>query len=100
MKEIIEIKETDIHHHLRMRMFQRGISLKEIERTLNEGWEADDAKEGTIGKVYIFSYDEHWEGIYFEEKEVSVYYKYKGEKVILLTTKARYGKKFAQGEKK
>jgi hypothetical protein len=100
MKEIIAIKETDIHHHLRMRMFQRGISLREIERTLNEGWEAEDSKEGTIGKVFIFPYGENWEGKYFEEKEVSVYYKYKGEKVILLTTKARYGKNFTQGERK
>jgi len=100
MKARIEIKETDIHHHLRMRMFQRGISLIEIERTLNDGWEADDAKEGTIGKVFIFSYGENWEGKYFEEKEVSVYYRYKDKKVILLTTKARYGKNFAQGERK
>jgi hypothetical protein len=29
-------------------MQQRGITRQEIERTLNEGWEATDAKPGTF----------------------------------------------------
>ena len=33
-----------------------------------------------------------WEGEFFEEKEVTVYYKIKSDKLILLTVKARYGK--------
>lgn len=91
-------RESDIHHHLRMRMGQRGVSVEEIERTLNEGWNAADAKEGTSGKVFTFPYNALWEGRYFEEKEVTVYYKYKGERLILLTAKARYGKGFMKGE--
>jgi len=96
----IVIKKSDIHHHLQMRMHQRGVSLNEIEITLNEGWEAGDAKEGTIGKVFVFPYNNYWAGSYFEEKEVSVYYRYRKEKLILLTVKVRYGKDFVIGGKK
>ena len=86
MKSKIIFKESDIHHHIHARMHQRGISIKEIEDTIHEGWNADDAKEGTIGKVFVFPYKEYWEGKYFEEKEVTVYYKYKNEKIVLLLT--------------
>ena len=40
-----------------------------------------------------------WEGKYFEEKEVSVYYKMISQEVILLTVKARYGKNFPRSGK-
>ncbi len=73
---------------------QRGIVTEEIERVLNEGWEATDAKAGTLGKVFVFLYNRMWEGELFEEKEVSVYYKLVNDTMILLTVKARYGKGF------
>ena len=79
-------------------MSQRGITQEEIERTLNEGWEATDAKPGTLGKVMVFPYGAEWEGQFYEEKEVSVYYKSVGEHLVLLTVKARYGKDFPRGE--
>lgn len=94
MKSKIIIKESDIHHHLRVRMQQRGISVNEIEITLSRGWNADDAKEGTLGKVFVFQYNASWEERYFEQKEVTVYYKHKADNLILLTTKARYGNNF------
>lgn len=94
------IKESDLHSHIRVRMAQRGISTQEIQETLNGGWDADDAVEGTIGKVCTFTYNAQWEGRFFEEKEVTVYYKYRGEQFILLTAKARYGKSFRKGERK
>ncbi|GAB4419562.1 MAG: hypothetical protein OHK0032_15460 [Thermodesulfovibrionales bacterium] len=81
-------------------MFQRGIPIDEIQETLNKGWDADDAKGGTSGKVFIFPYNGRWEGKFFEEKEVTVYYKYKAEKFILLTAKARYGKNFLRKERR
>ncbi len=93
----MKVKDADIHHHLRARMLQRGISKEEIEITINKGWAAEDAKEGTIGKTYIFSYNNYWEDKFYEEKEVIVYYKIKEEKIILLTAKARYGKNFKKG---
>jgi hypothetical protein len=43
--------KVDYHPHLLTRMAQRGISPEEIERTLDVGWEATDAKPGTQGKV-------------------------------------------------
>jgi len=88
----------EIHPHLKARMKERGVSLKEIETTLKSGWLADDAKPGTYGKVYIFPYNKKWCGKIFKEKEVTVYYKFIGKNPIVLTVKARYGK-FSKGDK-
>jgi hypothetical protein len=33
----MEIKETDIHNHLKIRMLQRGITFEEIKRTIKDG---------------------------------------------------------------
>ncbi len=75
-------------------MEQRGVTLEEIERTLNEGWDATDAKPGTFGKVMVFPYCAEWMGQFYEEKEVTVYYKQTQCGIILLTVKVRYGKGF------
>ena len=91
---MIKIVDNDLHTHLKARMEQRGITRAEIERTLNEGWKAKDAKPGTIGKVFIFPYNRTWQGDLFQEKEVTVYYKVIKEDIVLLTVKARYGKHF------
>lgn len=88
------ITAADLHSHLKARMDQRGITREEIERTLNEGWEATDAKAGTLGKVMVFPFQVEWEGQFYEEKEVTVYYKLTGEGLVLLTAKARYGRRF------
>lgn len=86
--------QSDLHPHLQARIEQRGISIDEIERTLNVGWEALDTKPGTKGRVLVFDYQAEWLGRFFEEKEVTVYYKVVGETIILLTAKARYGEDF------
>jgi hypothetical protein len=76
-------------------MEQRGVTQEEIEQTLNEGRQAADAKPGTWGKVKVFPYQAEWEGQFYEEKEVTVYYKVSEEEgIILLTVKARYGEDF------
>jgi hypothetical protein len=46
-------------------MRQRGVIREEIERTLNEGWEAADAKPGTLGRVMVFPYEAEWEGQFY-----------------------------------
>jgi hypothetical protein len=79
------------------RMAQRGITLAEIQQTLAAGREATDCRPGTLGRVLVFSYQAQWEGQFYEEKEVTVYYKVKGEQIILLTVIARYGQGFAGG---
>lgn len=93
----IHLTDEDLHSHLLARMGQRGVSRDEIERTLNEGWEASDVKRGTFGKCFVFSSQAEWEGRYYTEKEVTVYYKIVDERVVLLTVKARYGEGFARG---
>jgi hypothetical protein len=91
---LIKILDGDLHPHLKARMLQRGITLEEIETVLNNGWDATDAKPGTIGKCLVFRYNETWEGKFCEEKEASVYYKVVNNRMMLLTVKARYGKGF------
>jgi len=78
-------------------MQQRGISIREIETVMNKGWLIRTAKTGTHGKAYVFSYNKKWLGEYFEEKEVTVYYKIKDKSIILLTAVAKYGKNFPKG---
>jgi hypothetical protein len=75
-------------------MEQRGVSRDEIERTLGVGRSASDSKPGTRGKVFVFDYQSEWLGRFFEEKEVTVYYKVTDDAVVLLTVKARYGGNF------
>ena len=91
------IAERDLHPHLKARMAQRGVTPEEIERTVNEGRPAKDAKPGTVGKVLVFPYNAEWEGRLHEKKEVAVYYRIEGESVVVLTVKARYGREFASG---
>jgi hypothetical protein len=91
------ISESDVHAHLQARMAQRGVTLTEMQQALAAGWEATDCRPGTSGRVLVFSYQAEWEGRFYEEKEVTVYYKIKGEQNILLTVKARYGQGFARG---
>jgi hypothetical protein len=96
-KENIIFKSNDFHSHLKSRMLQRGVTKEEIEITLKNGWKADDAKTGMEGKVFVFSYNRKWEGKYFAEKEVTVYYKFIKGKILLLTVKSRYGENFSKG---
>lgn len=90
----MKLDDSDFHPHLRARMQQRGVTKEEIERTLSDGWKADDSKPRTLGKVFVFPYRSDWGGKYFEEKEVRVYYKLVGSKLVLLSAKARYGRQF------
>jgi len=80
----VDIQEDDLHSHLKARMLQRGITRQELEDTINAGWSAEDAKPGTLGKVMVFAYNRDWSGKFYEEKEVTVYYKNIGERVVLL----------------
>ena len=92
----IHLANRDLHPHLRERMSQRGVTREEIERTLNEGQEAKDAKAGTLGEVLVFQSEGEWEGKFARQKEVTVYYKVRPEGIVLLTVKARYGEDFPQ----
>lgn len=93
----VQLTSADLHPHLQARMHQRGITLDEIEGALNEGWDAADAKPGTSGKVRVFSFGAEWEGQFYQEKEVTVYYKKTDAGISLLTAKARYGEDFPRG---
>jgi hypothetical protein len=95
----IRLFPEDLHLHLKSRMQQRGVTEQEIERALNEGHEATDAKPGTLGKVVVFPYQAEWEGMFYEQKEVTVYYKIKDGRFVPLTVKARYGRGFSGGER-
>jgi len=91
------ITEADLHPHLLARMNQRGVRLDEIQKTMNDGKIAANAKQGALGKVLIFPFEAEWEGQTYLEKEVTVYYKIIDKKVILLTVMVRYGQGFQKG---
>ena len=90
------ITETHLHPHIRARMEQRGITLEEIQKTFNEGWDAADAKPNVLGKVKAFVYGTEWEGKFYREKEVTVYFRKTDKGITLLTAKARYGQGFSR----
>ena len=92
------VTEDDLHPHLKARMSQRGVTRREIEQALNEGWKASDTKLGTLGKTIVCHYHAEWEGKFYEEKEITVYYKVIDGHPMLLTVKARYGKNFPRGD--
>ncbi|MEF8795452.1 MAG: DUF4258 domain-containing protein [Salinivenus sp.] len=94
MEQIPTITEEHFHSHLRRRMEQRGIKEEEVRKTLRDGWDAPDAKPGTQGRISVFTYDAVWEESHYEEKEVTVYFKFEEEQLILLTAIARYGQNF------
>ena len=76
-------------------MLERGITFHEIEVTLREGWDAASAKPGTFGRAMVFRFEAEWEGRFYEEKEVTVFYKFaRGGEFMLLTAIAKYGKNF------
>ncbi len=48
-------------------------------------------------KETLIQRDVWWEGRMYEKKEVTVYDRVVGERVVVLTVKARYGRDFAAG---
>jgi len=72
---------------------------RRLKKTLEKGEDAKDAKLGTYGKVLIFLYNDYWEGKFYEQKEITVYYKLVGEKTMILTVKARYDERFEEVSK-
>lgn len=88
------ITEADLHPHLLARMEQRGVTKAEIDRAVNEGWDAADAKPGTSAKTIVLPYQQEWEEEWYAGKKVTVYYKAASEGMTLLTVKARCGREF------
>lgn len=79
-------------------MAQRGVTRREVENVIEEGWLTSSAKPGTWGRRKVFVYNKEWEGRTFEEKEVTVYFKIgKDGDLLLLTVVARYGSDFPRG---
>jgi len=98
MSTKIDIDSNHLHPHIESRMQQRGVTFEEIKQVMVEGWEAAESKPGTYGKIMVFEYESYWEDLYYQQKEVTVYYKQQeGENLILLTVIARYGQNFYRG---
>jgi hypothetical protein len=86
----------DNHPHLAARLAQRGVLAEEVEAVLSEGWAAP-SREGTEARRFVFPFGKQRLGRHFEEKEVTVYFKYDGNVLIVLTAVARYGSQFPRG---
>jgi hypothetical protein len=63
-----QLTEGDIHHHLRVRMEMRGLSLGDLNLTLANGWPASDAVPGTEGRTWVLEFEATWEGRFYREK--------------------------------
>lgn len=88
------LTDEHFHSHLCRRMEQRGITEDEVREAVQRGWESSDAKPGTQGRTLVFAHEAHWEGTYYDEKEVTVYFKTDDGELVLLTAIARYGSDF------
>ena len=47
--------------------------------------------------MYVFDYNDDWEGKHYAEKEVTLYFKYDDAGLVLVTAKTRYGSSFPRG---
>ena len=83
--------------HFSGRMTRRGVTAVEVEQTFTEGWPCGDSRPGVDCRTLVFPFDGEWEGRRYEEKEVTVYFKYDGDELIWITSKARYGAGFPRG---
>jgi hypothetical protein len=83
--------EIVILEHARERMFERGVNRQEITITLEE-------QNFTLGrggrkiKEKVFEYNKAWLGEEYPEKKVKIVYVEEGEKLVVLTVIASYGR--------
>ncbi len=98
MKSSLFVSQEDLHPHIRKRMRQRGVTFDEIADALASGAISMDAKPGTFAKMKVFPYNKEWEETFYQEKEVTVFYKFVEDYgLVLLTVIARYGQNFQEG---
>ncbi len=90
----MKISQDDLHPHIRARMSQRGVTFDELAHVMARGGPARGSRPGTFGRVAVFPFNAIWEGEYYEEKEVTVYYRKTETGHVLLTVIARYGAGF------
>jgi hypothetical protein len=85
------------HDHIRNRMRRRGVSEAEVEHTLRHGWQCGDAAGGRDCRTFVFALEAVYDGRWYAEKEVTVYYTQQAGETILVTVKSRYGSGFPRG---
>ena len=90
----MKISDKDFHPHILKRMSERGITKLEIKKTLNDGLAISDVKAGTLGKKYLFNFNNVWNNKFYKFKEVKVFYKLINKRIILLTAISRFGNEF------
>jgi hypothetical protein len=73
-----------IDPHTLERARERGASEEEIKETLENGNDIK-AKGNRLGKAKIFPYDTFWNGKYFQEKKVEVFYVVENNQIITVT---------------
>jgi hypothetical protein len=91
------VASFEVHPHLQTRLELRGISVAEVEEVLRVGWPGGKPRPGNSAVVHVFGYEAEWNGRWFAEKEVTVYFKETDEGRMVLTAMARYGDGFPRG---
>ncbi len=72
----------------------RGVTDAEIQETLGSGWPCSDPQPGRDCRMIVFDFASTWDGRWYLEKEVTVYYTFEEGTTILITVKVRYGSGF------
>lgn len=83
--------------HIAGRMVKRGATREDVEATVAAGWPCDDARAGRECRTLVSEYNAVWDGKWYAEKEVTVYYVREGDRLILVTVNTRYGSGFPRG---
>ena len=81
--------KIDFHPHALDRIFERGTSREEVEKTI-EGGEQFPAKFGRTGFRRNFTFDNQWRGKHYNTKQVEVYAVQENESWVVITVITRF----------
>ena len=82
-------KEIKFTKHAVKRADERGVTHEEIKEAIkNSNWLKATHDRYTIN--YLFNYNKIWEGKFYKQKEIVVIFKEENDKIVVITTIARY----------
>lgn len=81
---------VQIDDHAKKRALERGASEDEVYDTLKTG-KTITAKSDRLAKEKIYTFNEKWNGKFYEQKQVKVIYIVEGTTTIVITVVVKYG---------
>ena len=85
------IEEVIFTKHSLKQIESRGILQKEITESIyHSTWH--NAEYSRFSATRVFMFNDNWEGEFYRQKEVKVIFKKENDKIIVITSIARYFK--------